>query len=277
MSNQPYHFEVGSFSCVAVCDADELTSVEEMYPDIPGDELASAIHALGYPVDAVPMSSTGLAIRAGDQWVLVDAGLPQGDGEYQGHLLRDLQAENIAPQDIRLIIITHGHGDHVGGLINAAGELNYPNARYFMWKSDWDHWMSDAALAAVDERRAAARRALYLPIRDKLTLVEAEMDVVPGIRLVSLAGHTPGHCGVFLESDGERLLNIADMVHTPMQVQHPEWHCAYDTDPDQAVGVRRTWFARAAQDNLLTMAFHLPFPGLGHIVQDGATWKWQPI
>jgi glyoxylase-like metal-dependent hydrolase (beta-lactamase superfamily II) len=277
MSNQPYHFRVGTFSCIAVCDADNMESIEGMYSNVSKDELASAASALGYTMDAVPMSSTALAIRAGDHWVLVDAGLPQGDDEEHGHLLRDSQAEHIAHQDIRFVIITHGHGDHVGGLVNDAGKLTYPNARYFMWKSDWDHWMSDAALAAVDEKRAAARRALFLPIRDQLTLVETEMDVVPGIRLVSLAGHTPGHCGVLVESNGERLLNIADMVHTPMQIQHPEWQCMYDTDPDQAVTVRRTWFARAAQDNLLTMAFHLPFPSLGHIVQDGATWKWQAI
>jgi glyoxylase-like metal-dependent hydrolase (beta-lactamase superfamily II) len=277
MSNRPYHFNVGSFSCVAVCDAHDMESIGDMYPEVPKDELASAAGALGYIVDAVPMSSTALAIRAGDQWVLVDAGLPQGDGEYQGHLLRDLQAENIAPQDIRSVIITHGHGDHVGGLINAAGEFNYPNARYFMWKSEWDQWMSDAALAAVDEQRAAARRALYLPLRDKLTFVEAEKDVVPGVRLVPLAGHTRGHCGVLVESNGERLLNLADIVHTPMQVQHPEWHCMFDTDPEQAVAARRTWFARAAQDNLLTMVFHLPFPSLGHIVPEGAAWQWQAI
>jgi glyoxylase-like metal-dependent hydrolase (beta-lactamase superfamily II) len=277
MSDQPYHFKVGVFSCVAVSDADDTASIEDMYSGVSKNELASAVSALGYTMDTVPMSSTVLVIQAGDHWVLVDAGLPQGDGEYQGHLLRDLQAENIAPQDIQSVIITHGHGDHVGGLVNDAGELNYPNARYFMWKSDWDHWMSDAALAAVDEKRAAARRALYLPIRDRLTLVEAEMDVVPGVRLVSLAGHTPGHCGVLVESNGERLLNLADVVHTPMQVQHPEWQCMYDTDPAQAAAARRTWFARAAQDHLLTMVFHLPFPSLGHIVPDGTTWKWQPI
>jgi glyoxylase-like metal-dependent hydrolase (beta-lactamase superfamily II) len=277
MSNQPYHFDVGDFSCVAVCDADDMTSIGDMYPKVPKDELASAASALGYTVDAVPMSHTALVIRAGDGWVLVDAGLPQGDDEDHGHLLRDLQAERIAPEDIQSVIITHGHGDHVGGLVNANGKLNYPNARYFMWKSEWDQWMSDAALAAVDEARAAARRALYLPIRDKLTFVEAETDVVPGVRLVSMAGHTRGHCGVLVESNGERLLNLADMVHTPMQVRHPEWHCMYDTDPVQAVAARRTWFARAAQDNLLTMVFHLPFPGLGHIVPDGAAWTWQPI
>jgi glyoxylase-like metal-dependent hydrolase (beta-lactamase superfamily II) len=277
MSNQPYHFTVGSFNCVAVCDELGMAPIEAMYPHVSKDELASAAGALGYTLDAVPMSHNALVIRTGDQWVLVDAGLPQGDGEHKGHLLRDLRAENIAPQDVQTVIITHGHGDHVGGLIDEAGQLNYPNARYFMWKSEWDQWMSDAALAAVDEERAAARRALYLPIRDKLTFVEAEMDVVPGVRLVSMAGHTQGHCGVLLESDGERLLNIADMVHTPMQLQHPEWHCMFDSDPDRAVAARRTWFARIAQDDLLTMVFHLPFPGLGHVVPDGAAWKWQPI
>jgi glyoxylase-like metal-dependent hydrolase (beta-lactamase superfamily II) len=134
MANQPYHFNVGAFSCVAVCDEHGMVSVGDMYPKVPEDELARAAAALGYTVDAVPMSHTALAIQAGNQWVLVDAGLPQGDGEHYGHLLRDLQAEHIAPEDIQIVIITHGHGDHVGGLVNADGEFNYPNVRYFMWK-----------------------------------------------------------------------------------------------------------------------------------------------
>jgi glyoxylase-like metal-dependent hydrolase (beta-lactamase superfamily II) len=129
----------------------------------------------------------------------------------------------------------------------------------------------------TDEEYVATVQAQLLPIKAKLTLVEMETEITPGIRIVPVPGHTPGQCGVLVESDGEHLLNIADMVHTPMQVQHPEWYCQYDTGRDTAVATRRYWFERAAREKMLTMAYHFPFPGLGHVVQDGDTWKWQPV
>jgi glyoxylase-like metal-dependent hydrolase (beta-lactamase superfamily II) len=277
MSNKPYHFKVGDFECIAVCDVDDVESVVGLYTNVSDDVLENATRALGYDVDAVPMSCTSLVIKARDQWVLVDPGREQGDDDDHGHFLRDLRAEAISPEDIDLIVITHGHGDHVAGLTDDSGDLNYPNAHYFMWKTEWEHWMSDEALAAVDEARAAARRAMFLPLKDKLTLLETETEIAPGIRLVPMSGHTPGQCGVLVESSGERLLNIADSVHTPMQLQHPEWYTAYDVEPDKAVAVRRKWFERAANERLLMMVYHLPFPSLGYVVQDGETWKWQPV
>jgi glyoxylase-like metal-dependent hydrolase (beta-lactamase superfamily II) len=277
MFNKPYHFKVGDFACIAVCDLDNADSIVGLYTNVSDEVVENATRALGYEVDAVPMPCTPLAIKAGDQWVLVDPGREQHKGRDRGHFLRDLRAEGVSPEDIDLIVITHGHGDHVAGLTDGAGNLTYPNARYFMWKAEWEHWMSDEALAAVDKKRAANRRAMFLPLRDKLTLLEAETEIAPGIRLVPMSGHTPGQCGVLVESSGERLLNIADSVHTPMQLAHPEWHTVWDVDPEKAVAVRRTWFERAAKERLLTMVFHLPFPSLGYIVQDGEAWKWQPV
>ncbi|MBE0690622.1 MAG: MBL fold metallo-hydrolase [Anaerolineae bacterium] len=277
MSGQTHRFRVGDFACIAICDEGVPGSIRGLYSNAADDDVASAAGALGYDIEAFPMSCTPLFVDTGTQRVLVDAGRPQVEAGGDGYLLHGLGAEGIPPETIDVVILTHGHGDHIGGLADADGRLHYPKARYTMWKSDWDYWTDEATLALLDAERAAARRASLQSIADRVVLLETEADIAPGIRYAPMPGHTPGHCGVMLQSGGEQLLAMVDALHTPMQMQYPNWHCKHDVAPDEAVATRRALFERAAADRLLTLGFHLPFPGLGYVVQEGDAWRWQPV
>lgn len=110
-----------------------------------------------------------------------------------GRLLQNLQTAEIAPEDIDRVILTHGHPDHIGGNTDAEGKLAFPNARYVMWKEEWDFWTSGQAEATLDEHvkevlMEFARRNLS-PIQSRLDLVDLEKDIVPGIRAVAAPGH----------------------------------------------------------------------------------------
>ncbi|MCC6617235.1 MAG: MBL fold metallo-hydrolase [Anaerolineae bacterium] len=277
MTGQTHHFQVGDYACIAICDKNDLRSIANLYTNLPAYRVAAVAQALGYDIESFPFPCTPLFIDTGRERVLIDVGRPQVEAGGDGYLLSGLRAEGIAPESIDVIMLTHGHGDHIGGLADADGQLFYPNVRTFMWKTEWDYWMNEATLAQLDAERAAARRASFGTIRDRVNLVESEAEIVPGIRYVPLFGHTPGHCGVLIESGGVQFLDMVDTLHTPLQMAHPEWYCRHDVEAKDAVNTREALLARLANENLLTLGFHLPYPGLGHVVSEGDEWRWQPI
>jgi len=221
-----------------------------------------------------------LLINTGRHRVLVDTGAGSL-APTTGKLIHNLRAEGIAPEDIDRVILTHGHPDHIGGNLNSEGKLAFPKARFVMWKDEWDFWTSEQAEQRLDEhvraRQIAFARKNLPPIQDQLDLVDHEMEIVPGIRAVAAPGHTLGHMALAISSGGEQLLCISDAWLHPIHLESPDWCAAVDFAPEQVANTRRRLLSRAAAEKALVLAFHFPFPGLGHVVQKGEVWQWGSI
>jgi glyoxylase-like metal-dependent hydrolase (beta-lactamase superfamily II) len=222
---------------------------------------------------------TCLLIGGAGHLVLVDTGAGSL-APSTGRLIHNLRSAEIAPGDIDTVILTHAHPDHTGGNIDSEGKLAFPNARYVMWKSEWDFWTSDQAARKLGEHGqmmvAFAQRTLP-PIRDRLDLVDRETEILPGIRAVAAPGHTPGHMAVAISSGEQQLLCISDTVLHPIHLERPEWYAVVDFAPEQVISTRRRLLNEAATGKSLVLAFHFPFPALGHVVPKGSGWRWQPI
>lgn len=229
-------------------------------------DVAAVLTANGLPGDHFALSIQPLLVRDGQRLVLIDAGAGAAMGEAGGKLPASLRAAGIEPDEITDVLISHGHGDHVGGLTDAAGALVFPNATIRMSAPEWAAIQADAEQAA-----------LVATITPKVETFEPGAQVTPAITAVPIQGHTPGHSGYEVRSGQERLLYIADTAHhSVISVQRPDWAIQFDSDP-AAVRSRIALLNRAADENLRLYAVHFPYPGLGRIQRrEDGTLAWVP-
>jgi glyoxylase-like metal-dependent hydrolase (beta-lactamase superfamily II) len=290
MSTEVHHFKVGDFHCIAVSDGIHTYAPPTFPPpaiflmaNAPKEQLEPVLreHNLR-PEQWLEWTSPYicLMVNTGTHRVLVDTGA-DGLAPSTGKLLRNLQSVGIMPKDIDTVILTHGHPDHIGGNTDDKGRPAFPNARYVMWKDEWEFWTSGQAETKLDEhvreRMLRFARKNLPPIQGQLELVDHETEIVPGIQAVVAPGHTAGQMAVAVSSKGKQLLCVSDMVLHPIHLEQPEWCAGTDFSPQQAVATRRRLLKRAADEKALVLAFHFPFPGLGYVVRKEKAWQWQPI
>lgn len=284
MTSGSYRFTVGRFECFAVSDGTNVypDPAPLLFANAPTPQLERALHAHHIqPAEWVEWTNTYtcLLIATGTHHVLVDTGAGSL-APTTGRLLQNLGAIGIVPAAIDIVILTHGHPDHIGGTIDGVGNPAFPNARFVMWRSDWEFWTMPVERAQGNpllEFMVPFAHQHLLPLQDRIDLLDDEMEIVSGVHAIAAPGHTPGHLALAIASGGQQLLHLADAVGHPIHVEHPEWVMAVDILPEQAITTRRRLLQRAVAEQSLVSAFHLPFPGIGHIIPAGEHWQWQPI
>ena len=275
MSSESFHFRVGDLSCVSLPDVIEtLTEVdiENMFTD-DAERMLAAFHALPEPLT---FGRNILLVKTGDKRVLIDSGMGQSDPNDRGHLLDRLRVENITPESIDTVVITHYHQDHIGGLLDHAGNPTFPKARLVVPSQEHAYWMREDILAGVDPSDAARLRQTFAAYAERLTLMDDTADIEPGMHYVPALGHSPGHRAVQIESGEARLLHIVDAIHMPIQLNALDGAPFDWQQPDIAIATRSALLSRAESENLLLMAYHFPFPGMGYVRRRGDLLAWEP-
>jgi len=278
MNDHSFRFNIGTFECIAVSDGISTYSVAHLFANAPQDQLERVLDKHHLPSKYLNMPYICLVINVGDHWVLVDTGGGAGKLSSTGKLLQNLAAEGIAPTDVDTVILSHGHGDHGGGSADSQGRPAFPRARYVMNKDEWDFWTSEANLIKMGWHSSIPYvRQKLLPLRDQLDLIEKETEILPGVRAIPAVGHTPGHMVVTVSSGQEKLWFTGDALIHPLHLEHPGWYSAFDIRPKQAAATMRRLLEQITAEKALVFAYHYPFPGLGHVVQKGDAWQWQPL
>ncbi|SDT98202.1 Tat (twin-arginine translocation) pathway signal sequence [Verrucomicrobium sp. GAS474] len=274
-------FRVGAIKVTSFRDGTAALPLRPIMTNAPAGEAEAVMKAAGLP-DPVPISFNVLLIEDGTEKILVDTGYGALAGAAAGGLPAALRGYGLAPEKVTAVVLSHAHGDHYGGLLDAAtGKLNYPNARLFITQTEYDFWTSGANLSKTplpaDQQKGmieGSAKALNA-LAGKWEKVPTNQKIIEGVWLLPAPGHTPGHSALLIASGNEQLLHIVDAAHNHvLMFARPEWTIAFDTDPAQAVATRRRLFDRAAADKLRIMSYHLPFPGTGRIVTEGKGYKW---
>lgn len=269
-----HRFNIGTMDAIAVNDTDVTYKASQYFTNAPANVVSDVLAARSIDPEAIPSPFTCLYVASGRNRVLIDTGagaLLEGGGR----LLQEIRSEGIRPEDIDTVILTHAHPDHIGGITNADGTLAFPNAEFVMDQMEWAFWTDESRLASVEPFFAMVARQQLAPIRDRIRLVTGETEIVPGIRTLTAAGHTPGHAVVVIESGGDRLLYLSDTVLHPLHLEYPSWQTSYDMDVVISDVTKRRISDMAAVDKMGVLAFHFhPFPGLGTIERKGSGWGW---
>ena len=243
-----YCFKLGDFSCACISDGGMNYPVSSMFKDTPLDRAETMLRQQQLPTTHVYTPYTLLYVDTGVHKVLVDTGIggytklakamwPEVDnaGLKAGTTLESLQEAGIRPEDIDTVIITHAHPDHIGGNLNENGELNLPNAQYFIGQTEWDFWFSADQSANVPPSFVKIARDNLNPLREHITCIEPETAIVSGITSVAAPGHTPGQIALSIVSNGEALLHISDAVVHPIHLIYPDLLLPFDILPEQTL------------------------------------------
>jgi glyoxylase-like metal-dependent hydrolase (beta-lactamase superfamily II) len=277
-----YRFKLGAFTVTAVTDG-TLGLETDLFPEAQRQpqEAARLLGQAALPTQGpIRTFVNAYAVDTGDRLALIDTGLgpAPGFGPDLGRLPKNLAAAGLDPAAVDLVVLTHLHPDHVGGL-TSGGQRAFPNAELVVSEADYAFWMDEgtASRAPADAQPffAFARDALK-PYAGRIRRA-APGEIVPGLTLEAAPGHTPGHALVRVASDGAQLLVWGDVVHAvALQFPHPDWSLAFDTDQAQAAASRKRVFDQAATDRLLIAGMHLPFPGVGYVARRIESYAYVP-
>ena len=258
-------FHVGAYELVSLRDMAfvEPNDGKTFGVGEPESAVADVLRKAGAPTDKIMLSVDALLVKMPGHVVLIDTGLGPKIG---GDLMQSLALAGVKPDAVTDVLITHSHGDHVGGLVTADGKSAFPKAVIRMSKTEWA-WMQGHKGAATIVRAVAGQMKPFTP----------GTPILPGITPIAIPGHTPGHVGYQIESKGRHLFDVGDTVHSSIiSLAKPQWAMGFDNDEQQGEASREKVLAKLAADHERIFAPHFPYPGVGYIVKKGDGYGWVP-
>ena len=277
-----YRFKIGAIEATVVSDGplDLGAPQPDIFKGVSKDEFAKILAENFLPADKVKLEQNALVLNTGDKLVLIDtgAGFQKLMGADTGKLLANLKAAGIDPKDIDAVALTHAHPDHCWGLLAEDGARIFPNAQVYMSEGDFNFW-TDLSKAPNDMIKGfiEGTRKQLLPLRERMEFFKDGQAFIPGIQAISAPGHTVGHTIFMISSEGKQLCNTGDLAHHHViPLEKPRLEFAFDTDGRQGAATRIRMFGMLAAQRIPILAYHFPWPGIGHLAKQGEGFRYYP-
>ncbi len=281
-----FRFKLGGFEVATILDSKGVR--EGLSPLYGANASADQVHALARVNNIDPHRlehpNIPTLLNTGKELILFDTGngfLPRDYEQLKtrmpmGNLAARLALLGHKPEDIDVVVLTHGHPDHIGGLVDG-GKPVYPNARYVFGATEFDFWKKNEGVREARKFNRELFVKICEPLAERSTFIKPGDTVTSGVTAVDAFGHAPGLLAFHIESDGKRLMVTADtFTHYVMAVQRPDWHFEMDDDKDRAVATRQRMLELLASERIFVASFHMPFPAIGWIDKSAAGYRWVP-
>src|ERR1700726_5163861 len=283
-----YPFKVGGFQGTVISDGYGPIPVGPIFAmNVSEAELAPVLKA-NFMQPVIQITNNPLVVDTGRERILVDTGFGEKLGPPFGSfpgLEANLRRAGITPESIDLVVISHGHLDHIGGLGAKSGALAFPKAQFVFVDTEWNYWTGNRYESDVNsspmpdpfkQATIGAARENLPPVADRSRFVKQGGEIASGVHYVGAPGHSPSHASILFTSGKEQFMHMGDIAHNPVtSLQHPDWTPIFDYDPVQAIQSRKAILGRVATDGIMAMGYHFPFPAIGHVVRHGAAYHWE--
>lgn len=281
-----YRYKIGDFEVTAITDGARSFPLPDTFvKNQKKDDVNVALQAAFMPKDLMTIPFTPAVINTGSKIVAIDTGSGAGALEQSkgavGQYMNNLAASGIDAKAVDTVIISHFHGDHIGGLLGADGKPAFPNAEVMVPAKEWAFWTDDAKASAAPEGMKGAFanvKRVFDGIGRKVTQYEGGKELVSGITSMETIGHTPGHMSYIVASGNGRLFIQSDVTNHPaLFLRNPGWHVTFDMDGPAAEAVRRKVYDMVATEKMLVQGYHYPFPAAGYVEKDGSNYRLVPV
>ncbi|WP_371816115.1 MBL fold metallo-hydrolase [Neorhizobium sp. AL 9.2.2] len=274
-----HKFKLGSFDVLVVKDGSRASGTpNETFGTNQSAETVSALLADNFlPTDQFVNGFSPTLIDTGSDVILFDTGFGQsGHAMGAGRLVEGMASAGYMPGDVTKVVLTHLHGDHIGGLMED-GKPAFPKATYITGQTEYDFWVDGARAGTPAEGNQKSVLANVKPLADKMTFIGEGGEVAPGITGMLAAGHTPGMMIFNVESQGKRLILTADTAnHFVLSLQRPDWEVKFDMDKAKAAATRKRVFDMIATDKVAFLGYHMPFPAVGYAEKQETGYRFVP-
>lgn len=274
-----HQFKVGGFKVLVIKDGARASEKpgETFGTNQSADTVGDLLKKNFLPTDQFVNSFSPVLIDTGNDVILFDTGLGEAArAQGGGRLIEGLAAAGYMPDDISMVVITHMHGDHIGGLMEG-DKPTFPKARYVAGEAEYDFWTDAARAGTPAEGNQRAVLGKVKPLAEKTTFLKDGGEVVSGITAMLAPGHTPGHMVFNVESQNRRLVLTADTAnHFVLSLQRPDWEVKFDMDKAQAAATRKRVFDMIATDRIAFLGYHMPFPAVGYAEKQESGYRFVP-
>jgi len=281
-----YRFKLGVFEVATILDSKGFR--EGLHPlygaNAPAEEVQALARANNIDANRIEHPNIPTLVNTGKEMILFDTGngmLPRDHEALKarmpmGNLAARLALLGYKPEDIDVVVLTHGHPDHIGGLTDS-GRPVYPNARYVFGAAEYDFWKRNEGVREARKFNRELFMKICEPLAPRATFIKPGDAVASGITAVDASGHSPGLMAFHVENGGKQLMITADtFTQYVMAVQRPDWYFDMDDDKDRAVATRKRILGQLAADKMFAIGFHMPYPGIGWVEQAGSGFRWVP-
>lgn len=281
-----YQFKIGELDAWSISDGHMLFRgpLDLMWPPDDRPQMKEWLVNHGERMDGIPLYVNILVVRIGNEVAIFDAGFGERNNSNIGWLQDGLRQAGISPEQVTAGFLSHSHADHLAGFVSN-GKPVFPNAAFHYLPEEYDFWHAAVPDFSKTKRNQAELPGMIRDVRAQFEILKAVSQPVKAgtqffggaVTIEAAPGHTDGHAIFRIKSGNESLLHIMDLAHHHGFMFHnPNWFIAFDHDPLLGIETRKRVFAQAAAEKTRCYGFHVPFPGLGHMLPDGEGYLWHP-